>query len=449
MEKKNHHGGEFQRGEIDFDFSVNINPLGMPEAAKRALFENWSVFEDYPDDGCRELRRALGRRFGLEEDRVVCGNGASDLIYRLCSVAGFRRVLLPAPSFSEYSRALRAAGCEVTELLTEQGRGFVFGEEQLAAVDPSFDALFLCNPSNPAGGLMEAPLLEDVLKRCERCGVVAVVDECFLDFVEDGEVHSAVSAASRGKNVVVLKAFTKIFAMAGLRLGFALFGDPALAERVFHFGAPWQVSGPAQAAGLAILGEWPEADGDGDGGCASYIQRTAEYIAAERARMEASLQELGLETVPGRANYILFRGRPGLDRLLAKQRIAIRNCSDYSGLGSQAEGLFTGSEKYSADPTGSGSAANSAGPVSTGNAAADAGGAGAANAVSTVNSMDPINTGNVAADAGGADAASAGNAAAAENTANRMETVYYRAAVKKPEENRILIQQIGRCLKWL
>ena len=106
MREKNRHGGENRSGEIRWDFSVNINPLGMPEAAKAALLSGWNVFENYPDDGCEALRQALAGRFGVDGGQVVCGNGASDLIYRLCACGGFRRVLLPVPSFSEYQRAL-------------------------------------------------------------------------------------------------------------------------------------------------------------------------------------------------------------------------------------------------------------------------------------------------------------------------------------------------------
>ena len=99
MEARRHHGGEDRSGGIRCDFSVNVNPLGMPECAKKALSKNWKIYEEYPDDECGLLREALGHRFGLGPERIVCGNGASDLIYRLCLSAGFRRVLLPVPAF--------------------------------------------------------------------------------------------------------------------------------------------------------------------------------------------------------------------------------------------------------------------------------------------------------------------------------------------------------------
>ena len=160
MREKNRHGGENRSGEIRWDFSVNINPLGMPEAAKAALLSGWNVFENYPDDGCEALRQALAGRFGVDGGQVVCGNGASDLIYRLCACGGFRRVLLPVPSFSEYQRALESSGGQAEFFYTEEDCGFVPDERILEAITRDFDALFLCNPGNPAGGLVGRELMD-------------------------------------------------------------------------------------------------------------------------------------------------------------------------------------------------------------------------------------------------------------------------------------------------
>ena len=360
-------GGDYRSGRILCDFSVNINPLGMPEAAKAALGGSWKIYEEYPDDRCGLLREALGHQFGFGPERVVCGNGASDLIYRLCLTAGMEQALLPVPAFSEYARALRAAGCRVRTLQTAEETGYRFEEAMLGEIGESCDALFLCNPSNPAGGLITGDLMEKIAERCEQNVTLLVVDECFLGFVEGGEKHSAVPYAAEGKNVVVLKAFTKIFAMAGLRLGFALFGSRNLAERILRFGAPWQVSGPAQAAGLAVLASEEERR--------AYLAATVRHIAEERARMEREMKRLGLVTVPGAANYILFRAEPDLGTQLAVKGFALRDCSNYEGLSRrQAKEDDTDTE--------------------------------------------------------------------------RSRRIYYRAAVRKAEENRLLLQAMEECIRW-
>ena len=109
VQKRARHGGEERSGRVRHDFSVNLNPLGIPDAAKRALQSGWDICERYPDDTCSGLRKALGARFGFGPERVVCGNGASDLIYRLCLSSGFRRVMLPVPAFFRIHES--AAGC--------------------------------------------------------------------------------------------------------------------------------------------------------------------------------------------------------------------------------------------------------------------------------------------------------------------------------------------------
>lgn len=350
---KNRHGGENREKNIRYDFSVNINPLGLPEAVKKALISDWSIYEEYPDDSCGRLKEALALRYGMDSGRIVCGNGAADLIYRLCVSGGFQNVLLPVPCFTEYQRALEFSDCDVTHLFTGEKSGFVFEEKHLEQITEEYDGLFLCNPGNPAGGLMKEGLLEKIIDRCEKKDVTLVIDECFLDFVKDGRRHSAAAAAAAGKNVIVIKSFTKIFAMAGLRLGFALFGDRESAEKAENWGAPWQVSGPAQAAGLAILEAGPgkavraagierrltdDSVGNAqpeEGGWDAFVKRTEAYVREERRSMENSLKESGLKPVKGFANYILFRGPSGLDKLLEKQGIAIRECSDYTGLGAE------------------------------------------------------------------------------------------------------------------
>lgn len=372
MTEKNRHGGERRGGNIRFDFSVNVNPLGMPEAARAALLSGWKIYEEYPDDGYAALRSALAARFGVRREQIVCGNGASDLIYRLCLCSGLRKALLPVPSFTEYQRALDLAGCEIRYFNTEEHCGFVPDEKILGAITPDLDAVFLCNPGNPAGGLMSGELMRAIAERCRQASVMLVSDECFLDFVRGAETSSALCCLKekekgdfdRGSGITVIRAFTKIFAMAGLRLGFAVFSSEEAARKVYGWGAPWQVSGPAQAAALAVLGIRGEKEiaycRDGNCGYPAepeydfYIERTQSYIADQRYILEEGLKNLGFSTVPGCANYILFRAPEDLDRKMAEKGFSIRDCSDYAGLekceknesgGTEPEGGAAG-EKY-------------------------------------------------------------------------------------------------------
>ena len=455
MREKNRHGGENRSGEIRWDFSVNINPLGMPEAAKAALLSGWNVFENYPDDGCEALRQALAGRFGVDGGQVVCGNGASDLIYRLCACGGFRRVLLPVPSFSEYQRALEFSGGQAEFFYTEEDCGFVPDERILEAITRDFDALFLCNPGNPAGGLVGRELMERIIVRCREMSVTLIVDECFLDFVPEGARHSVLSilrsSSDSGENtaaentmeecdIVVIKAFTKIFAMVGLRLGFGIFGRKELAKRVFCWGAPWQVSGPAQTAGLAILeasglrapdgyvsparreegvgkSDLPETVWDG------FVRKTELYIADQRRILENELRELGFRTVPGCANYILFCGPAGLDQLLARRGFSIRCCSDYTGLNRADEwGKTAGVKRPVADECRKTDSIGQNGPGECEKARLHAGLPGEKRICKEGRS-------------------------GRHGVSGDME--YYRIAVRDRAENRLLLQEMRRCIEWL
>lgn len=311
---QNIHGGDIYSRKIEYDFSANINPLGMPESVKRALIENIGQFEHYPDPNCTALRRALAIHENVAEEQIVCGNGAADLIYRAVQAVKPKHALIPAPTFSEYEKALLSVNCDLEHYFTCEADAFSLREDILDRID-GMDMLFLCHPNNPVGNLIDRNLLERILKKSADSGAVLVIDECFMDFVEGS--HDMVALAD---NVMVLKAFTKIYAMAGLRLGYLLCGNPDLARKIAYCGQCWSVSIPAQVAGIAALREQ------------AYVSETVKFIAGERAYLCDCLKNFGFKVYPSEANFILFQCKLPLDEWLLKEKIAIRNCSNYIGL---------------------------------------------------------------------------------------------------------------------
>ena len=195
------HGGDTYGCPPDLlDCSINLNPMGAPgpvlEGACRAVLD----CARYPDPACRGLRRAIARRDGVEEDQILCGNGASDLIYRMALACKLRQALLLAPTFSEYRRALEGVGCQIREHRLEERTGFLPGEDLLEAIVPGVDLVFLCDPNNPTGRLMDGGLLGRVLSRCREVGAFLAVDQCFLE-LSPGEPDRLVrgrAAASPG-----------------------------------------------------------------------------------------------------------------------------------------------------------------------------------------------------------------------------------------------------------
>ena len=322
------HGGDWagfaaECGALPLDFSASVSPLGLPEGVRDAAAQALREADRYPDPLCRALRRAIAAEEEVEEEMVLCGCGAADLIWRAVWARRPRRALVLAPTFSEYESALRAAGCVGVHSALRREAGFTAGEELLDALTPELDMAFFCQPNNPTGRVLPPALLEAALARCAQAGIFAVVDECFLDFLDHAAAHSAKRYIATQFGLLVVKAFTKLHAMAGLRLGYALCGDQAFLERMRCNGPPWVVSAPAQAAGIAALREQ------------DYVARVRALIRAERPHLAEGLAALGCEVIPGEANFLLFRAPVPLLEPLRKQGILLRGCANFRGLGPQ------------------------------------------------------------------------------------------------------------------
>ena len=223
------------------------------------------------------------------------------------------------PSAEEYAAALETAGCTVRRHFLRESEDFAVTEAFISAVDEDTDMVFLCQPNNPTGQLTALPLVKALLHRCEACGALLVVDECFLDFLPESEALSAKKLLA-SPNLVILKAFTKLYGMAGVRLGYCLCSDTVLLDKMQAAGQPWAVSSLAQAAGLAALDE------------TAYVARVQELIAEQRPVLRDGLRALGLRVLDGSANYLLFQAPETLGDTLRQRGIVLRSCGNYPGL---------------------------------------------------------------------------------------------------------------------
>ena len=320
------HGGDWtgyetEYGFLPLDFSANVSPLGLPDGVREAAIQALQDTDRYPDPLCRTLRTRLAERHGIPAAQIVCGNGAADLIFRICRVLRPKKALLTAPDFGEYKRALREENCEIRTVTRRESEGFLLHREDLAGSIHGAELLFLSNPNNPTGLVTGREEMRKILKLCSNEHCVPVIDECFLDFTEGSEAQSLIPDLGQNPNLVILRAFTKTYAMAGLRLGYALCGSQAFAERLQSAGQPWPVSNIAQAAGIAALQE------------EDYVNRLRALISEEGPRMIRALTALGLRVIPGEANYLLFCCEDKeLGEKLRKRGILIRDCRNYAGL---------------------------------------------------------------------------------------------------------------------
>lgn len=323
------HGGEIYNSiEVRYDFSVNINPLGIPENVLRSLQEKLSLLTQYPDQECRELRLALEKYTGVPARQILCGNGASELIEAAVRGLHAGRILLTAPSFSGYRHAAQSHGCRILYHRIRREENFVLTDRYLEDLAQKPDLAILCSPANPIGNRIAPDLLCRIAETCERQGTWLMVDECFLGFLPDEDQTTMrrffVTEEARGRvfqRLLVLDAFTKRFAMPGIRLGYLMAANPEILEMIHAQQPEWSVSVPAQIAGLAALETGRE-----------YMDKARALVVSERKKMAAALEKLGCRVFPGEANYIFFSCETELYEPLLQKGILIRRCDNYPGL---------------------------------------------------------------------------------------------------------------------
>ncbi len=315
------HGGDIYTYENMLDFSVNLNPLGPPAAVLEAAKKGVEQAAAYPDSRCRRLRKKLAGKLGIPGERLIFGNGAAELIYTLVLAEKPKRALLPVPAFSEYEQALSTVGCQIEYADTSVENGFIADESILERLDTVPDLLFLCSPSNPSGRKIPGELLMKIVEKCQEKKIRFVLDECFIDFLPDAGEISMTEQTEKFPSLFVLRAFTKIYAMPGLRLGYGISSDGALLERMERMRQPWSVSLPAQEAGMAALDE------------KEYTEKARKMVCEEREYIETKFSEMRIKYISSDANFILFYSETDLFTQLKNRGILIRDCSDYRGLG--------------------------------------------------------------------------------------------------------------------
>ncbi len=309
------------------DFSASINPLGVPRSVTAEIKKSIDSLVHYPDPEVTHLRSQIAEQLGVDPRSIVYGNGSTELIYLVVRTMKPDRVLIPAPTFSEYERAIKA--------MWDVGRGtwdeetikyFDLRKEESFNIDCSgyIDAMkgcsmaFLCNPNNPTGRLVGRPGILEMAQAAKRHRCYLVVDEAFIDFVPD---HSVVREVEKNPYLIVLRSMTKFYALSGLRLGYGILPSSVM-QAVKKQKEPWTVNTLAQKAGTVAIHD------------SAYRERTFAVIGREKAHLEKSFRQLGIDYVPSAANYYLIRLKradKAVEDLRAKG-ILLRGCVDFRGL---------------------------------------------------------------------------------------------------------------------
>lgn len=327
------HGGDIYQNKVKYDFSVNVNPKGIPRRVKSALKKSVKNAVHYPDMNCARLKKMLAEKLSVEENCLNFGNGASELICAFVRAAKTKSALLLAPSFSGYVSAMRSAGAKINYFYLKEENGFALDKTEAEALKSAilskkYDTVIITNPNNPNGRLVPRVLIKEIADACGSSDANLLIDECFMELTGKAADFSFLPFLNNHKyqKVAVLRAFTKTFAVPGIRLGYCVSSEET-ARKIKVQLPEWNVSVLAEEAGAACLGE------------EKYLAKSLKIISRERKYLSEKLSSLGFKVFPSGANYILFKDfrQADLKSFLLSRKILIRGCSDYEGLG---EGFY-------------------------------------------------------------------------------------------------------------
>ena len=321
------HGGNIRQAAEEFgippkeivDFSANINPLGLPTQLKKQIKENLSGILHYPDPECKLLREEISRYLDVDCRRIIVENGSTPLIYLFVQTFTPEKVLILIPTFSEYEKALRIQRSKIRFFPLKEKNNFSFELKKFLGYIKGIDAIFLCNPNNPTGTILPHEELMEIVRLTKRRNIFLFLDEAFIDYQEGESLKKTV-----GKNLFILRSFTKFFAIPGLRLGYGI-GNERLIQRLNKVKVPWSVNSLAQIAGISLLQD------------EQFIKKSRVFMGKEKLFLFNGLARIsGLKPFPSKANFILIKlknfSASYLQKKLLKKGILIRDCTNIRGL---------------------------------------------------------------------------------------------------------------------
>lgn len=315
------HGGDLYRNQVKLDFSVNINPLGIPQTVKNAMVQSLETCDRYPDMIAEKLTRSVSLAYAISPEYLLLGNGSSELFMAVVHGIKAKKTVIPVPSFYGYEYAVGASDSEIVYYKTTPENNFCLTSAFLTVLSENVELLFIASPNNPTGTIIEKNSLKRLLDYCKDRKIYVVLDECFVEFC-DG-TYSMLSEIAAYPNLILIRAFTKIFSIPGVRLGYLVCHNQELLYKIKRHIPEWNLSCFAQAAGLACCNLVKQTN---------FIQNTAAYIKKERQFLENELRRKGFQVFPSNANFILFYSKAPLYERLLEHGILIRDCSNFRGL---------------------------------------------------------------------------------------------------------------------
>ena len=301
------------------DFSASINPLGIPESVNSAIKDNIKYLYNYPDPDAKRLRSQLAKHHKINPESIICGNGSTELIYLVARALRPERVLIPAPTFSEYERACEiSCKLRVESYQLKQENNFDIDPDKFIQKMKGCDAAFLCNPNNPTGRVLKKADAIKIADASRKLKCYLVVDEAFIDFCPD---ESVMTEVQHNPYLIVLRSLTKFYALSGLRIGYGVF-PLNITETIKKHKEPWTVNSLAQTAGIAAFKD------------TAFKKKTFRVIKQEKDFLEKEFKRLEISCIPSEANYYLLRITHAKEIIsaLRNKGILVRDCSNFKGL---------------------------------------------------------------------------------------------------------------------
>ena len=295
----------------------NENPLGVSPRAKAAIKKAIAELGRYPDGNAFELKAALAKRYNVPQECIVVGNGSNDLLEMAAAVflGPGRSAVYSQHAFAVYPLATQARGAR-SIVVPAKNYGHDL-QAMLAAIAPDTRVVFIANPNNPTGTFVPGAELEEFLARAPR-EVAVVVDEAYTDYLPRELRYDSLGWLAKYPNFILTRTFSKIYGLAGLRVGFGLM-QPAVADLLNRVRQPFNVNSLALAAATAALGD------------KAFVAKSTQMNRLGLVKLERALKTLGLETIPSCANFVTFRvSRAGTvyERLL-RQGVIVRPLAGY------------------------------------------------------------------------------------------------------------------------
>ncbi len=322
------HGGQAWRLEGIEDYSQNLNPLGPPVDLEEFITKAIGECGHYPDADCAVLKERIANHYGLSPENIAMGAGSSAIIrnFPYVFVSPGESVLIPKPSFAEYTQQCRLAGAQIDYLPLKAENDFRIDLDELFSKLRSkhYKAFYLCNPNNPTGRIENRDKVLEIVRFCEEAGTMVFLDETLLTLCAGHSRISLIREVNEFSNLVVVGSFTKSFAIPGLRIGYAI-SNPAIIAELEKAKLPWNVGTVEQAVGILLT----EFDID-------HVRNAALQLEKEKDVMRAGLADVGLhiDTPTDSFFYFIPVDRFGVDgakmtELMLKNGIMVRDCASF------------------------------------------------------------------------------------------------------------------------